>query len=89
MVLGYHPNEVFGSGLPKYTAAESTSDSAVLDNLSINGLLAQHVQKAGRLPLGYPNGLLAQHVQKAGRLPLGYPNGLLAKIEHDFFLWQY
>ena len=70
MILGYHPNEVFGSGLPKYTAAESTSDSTVLDCLSINGLLAQYVQKAGRLPLGYPN-------------------GLLAKIEHDFFLWQY
>lgn len=29
-ILGYHPNEVFGSGLPKYTAAESTSDSTVL-----------------------------------------------------------
>ena len=60
MVLGYHPNEVFGSGLPKYTAAESTSDITVLDNLSINGLLAQYVQKAGRLPFGYPTGLLAK-----------------------------
>ena len=39
--------------------AESTSDSTVLDNLSINGLLAQYVQKAGRLPFGYPTGLLA------------------------------
>jgi len=53
-------NEVFGSGLPKYTAAESTSDNTVLDNLSINGLLAQYVQKAGRLPFGYPTGLLAK-----------------------------
>ena len=61
-VLGCHPNEVFGSGLPKYTAAESTSDSTVLDNLSINGLLAQYVQKAGRLPFGYPTGLLAKIV---------------------------
>ena len=69
--------------------AEGTSGSTVLDNLSINGLLAQYVQKAGRLPFGYPTGLLAQYVQKAGRLPLGYPNGLLAKIEHDFFLWQF
>lgn len=42
--------------------AESTSDSTVLDNLSINGLLAQYVQKAGRLPLGYPTGLLAKIV---------------------------
>ena len=41
-------------------AAESTSDSTVLDNLSINGLLAQYVQKAGRLPFGYPTGLLAE-----------------------------
>lgn len=40
--------------------AESTSDSTVLDNLSINGLLAQYVQKAGRLPFGYPTGLLAK-----------------------------
>ena len=39
--------------------AEGTSGSTVLDNLSINGLLAQYVQKAGRLPFGYPNGLLA------------------------------
>ena len=76
-------------GCPNTLLAESTSDSTVLDNLSINGLLAQYVQKAGRLPFGYPTGLLAQYVQKAGRLPLGYPNGLLAKIEHDFFLWQY
>lgn len=42
--------------------AESTSDSTVLDNLSINGLLAQYVQKAGRLPFGYPTGLLAKIV---------------------------
>ena len=76
-------------GYPNTLLVGSTSDSTVLDYLSINGLLAQYVQKAGRLPLGYPNGLLAQYVQKAGRLPLGYPNGLLAKIEHDFFLWQY
>lgn len=41
MVLGCNPNEVFGSGLPKYTAAESTSGSTVLDYLSINGLLAK------------------------------------------------
>ncbi|MCI6388093.1 MAG: hypothetical protein MR823_02945, partial [Ruminococcus sp.] len=49
-----------------------------------NGLLAQYVQKAGRLPFGYPTGLLAQYVQKAGRLPFGYPTGLLAKIAHAF-----
>jgi hypothetical protein len=55
-----------------------------LDNLSINGLLAQYVQKAGRLPFGYPTGLLAQYVQKAGRLPFGYPTGLLAEIVHAF-----
>ena len=59
--------------------AEGTSGSTVLDNLSINGLLAQYVQKAGRLPFGYPTGLLAQYVQKAGRLPFGYPTGLLAQ----------
>ena len=64
--------------------AEGTSGSTVLDNLSINGLLAQYVQKAGRLPFGYPTGLLAQYVQKAGRLPFGYPTGLLAKIAHTF-----
>ena len=40
--------------------AEGTSGSTVLDNLSINGLLAQYVQKAGRLPFGYPTGLLAK-----------------------------
>lgn len=40
--------------------AEIMSDSTVLDNLSINGLLAQYVQKAGRLPFGYPTGLLAK-----------------------------
>ena len=42
--------------------AEGTSGSTVLDNLSINGLLAQYVQKAGRLPFGYPTGLLAKIV---------------------------
>ena len=47
-------------GYPNTLLAESTSDSTVLDNLSITGLLAQYVQKAGRLPLGYPNGLLAK-----------------------------
>ena len=45
---------------PNTLLAESTSDSTVLDNLSINGLLAQYVQKAGRLPFGYPTGLLAK-----------------------------
>lgn len=45
---------------PNTLLAESTSDSTVLDNLSINGLLAQYVQKAGRLPFGYPTGLLAE-----------------------------
>ena len=49
-------------GFPNILLAESTSDSTVLDNLSINGLLAQYVQKAGRLPFGYPNGLLAKIV---------------------------
>ena len=47
-------------GFPNILLAESTSDSTVLDNLSINGLLAQYVQKAGRLPFGYPTGLLAE-----------------------------
>ena len=64
--------------------AEIMSDSTVLDNLSINGLLAQYVQKAGRLAFGDPTGLLAQYVQKAGRLPFGYPTGLLAKIVYTF-----
>ena len=73
-----------GVGCPNTLLAESTSDSTVLDRLSINGLLAQYVQKAGRLPFGYPTGLLAQYVQKAGRLPFGYPTGLLAKIVHTF-----
>ena len=49
-----------GAGYPNTLLAESTSDSTVLDNLSINGLLAQYVQKAGRLPFGYPTGLLAK-----------------------------
>ena len=49
-------------GYPNTLLAESTSDSTVLDNLSINGLLAQYVQKAGRLPFGYPTGLLAKIV---------------------------
>ena len=49
-----------GVGYPNTLLAESTSDSTVLDNLSINGLLAQYVQKAGRLPFGYPTGLLAK-----------------------------
>ena len=49
-------------GSPNTLLAESTSDSTVLDNLSINGLLAQYVQKAGRLPFGYPTGLLAEIV---------------------------
>ena len=49
-------------GRPNTLLAESTSDSTVLDNLSINGLLAQYVQKAGRLPFGYPTGLLAKIV---------------------------
>ena len=78
-----------GVGYPNTLLAESTSDSTVLDNLSINGLLAQYVQKAGRLPFGYPTGLLAQYVQKAGRLPFGYPTGLLAKIAHTFYLRQF
>ena len=47
-------------GYPNTLLAESTSDSTVLDNLSITGLLAQYVQKAGRLPFGYPTGLLAK-----------------------------
>ena len=49
-----------GVGCPNTLLAESTSDSTVLDNLSINGLLAQYVQEAGRLPFGYPTGLLAE-----------------------------
>ena len=49
-----------GAGYPNTLLAESTSDSTVLDYLSINGLLAQYVQKAGRLPFGYPTGLLAK-----------------------------
>ena len=71
-------------GRPNTLLAESTSDSTVLARLSINGLLAQYVQKAGRLPFGYPTGLLAQYVQKAGRLPFGYPTGLLAEIAYSF-----
>lgn len=47
-------------GRPNTLLAESTSGSTVLDNLSINGLLAQYVQKAVRLPFGYPTGLLAE-----------------------------
>ena len=47
-------------GRPNTLLAESTSDSTVLANLSINGLLAQYAQKAGRLPFGYPTGLLAK-----------------------------
>ena len=47
-------------GCPNTLLAESTTDSTVLDRLSINGLLAQYVQKAGRLPFGYPTGLLAK-----------------------------
>lgn len=50
-------------GRPNTLLAESTSGSTVLDNLSINGLLAQYVQKAGRLPFGYPTGLLAKIVR--------------------------
>lgn len=50
-------------GCPNTLLAESTSDSTVLDNLSINGLLAQYVQKAGRLPFGYPTGLLAKNAR--------------------------
>lgn len=49
-------------GCPNTLLAESTSDSTVLDNMSINGLLAQYVQEAGRLPFGYPTGLLAKIV---------------------------
>ena len=49
-----------GVGYPNTLLAESTSDSTVLDYLSINGLLAQYVQKAGGLPFGYPTGLLAK-----------------------------
>lgn len=49
-----------GVGRPNTLLAESTSDSTVLDYLSINGLLAQYVQKAGRLPFGYPTDLLAK-----------------------------
>ena len=51
-----------GVGRTNTLLTESTSDSTVLDNLSINGLLAQYVQKAGRLPFGYPTGLLAKIV---------------------------
>lgn len=50
-------------GRPNTLLAESTSDSTVLDNLSINGLLAQYVQKAGRLSFDYPNGLLAKIIR--------------------------
>ena len=51
------------AGFPNTLLDESTSDSTVLDYLSINGLLAQYVQKAGRLPFGYPTGLLAKIVR--------------------------
>ena len=59
-VIDYVLLEHLGVGRPNTLLAESTSDSTVLDNLSINGLLAQYVQKAGRLSFGYPNGLLAK-----------------------------
>lgn len=59
-VLGGALTRYLGVGCPNTLLAESTSDSTVLDNLSINGLLAQCVQKAGRLPFGYPTGLLAK-----------------------------
>lgn len=59
-VLGGALTRYLGVGCPNTLLAESTSDSTVLDNLSINGLLAQYVQKAGRLPFGYPTGLLAK-----------------------------
>ena len=39
-----------------YNKAKATD----LDNLSLIGLLAEIVQKAGKLPFGYPNGLLAK-----------------------------
>ena len=59
-VLGGALTRYLGVGCPNTLLAESTSDSTVLDYLSINGLLAQYVQKAGRLPFGYPTGLLAE-----------------------------
>ena len=42
--------------LLQYNEAKATD----LDNLSLIGLLAEIVQKAGKLPFGYPNGLLAK-----------------------------
>ena len=62
-VLGGALTRYLGVGCPNTLLAESTSDSTVLDYLSINGLLAQYVQKAGRLPFGYPTGLLAKIVR--------------------------
>ena len=51
-----------------------------LDNLSLIGLLAEIVQKAGKLPFGYPNGLLAKiiHLNKikaqlSGNIPSAVP----------------
>ena len=70
-------------GSPNTLLAESTSDSTVLDNLSINGLLAQYVQKAGRLPFGYPTGLLAKiaHTFLSAAI-IKFNNEYQTKIKH-------
>lgn len=70
-------------GCPNTLLAESTSDSTVLDRLSINGLLAQYVQKAGRLPFGYPTGLLAKiaHTFLSAAI-IKFNNEYQTKIKH-------
>ena len=70
------------------------ADMHIHTTFSPDGKSSMEEQCIKAIEIGIPiicftDGLLAQYVQKAGRLPLGYPNGLLAKIEHDFFLWQY
>ena len=44
--------------------------AADLDNLSIIGLLAEIVWKAGKLPFGYPNGLLAKIIHLIEQMKL-------------------
>ena len=47
-------------GCPNTLPLKARATAPLWTNLSINGLLAQYVQKAGRLPFGYPTGLLAE-----------------------------
>ena len=49
-----------GVGCQIHCSLKARATAPLWTNLSINGLLAQYVQKAGRLPFGYPTGLLAK-----------------------------